>query len=189
MCSRWFMGVIVNRHFINKEGWEYSDGDFKEKSGFYNYCKKWVFLDVWNRQIKLPKPKVEKKKKKQKKLKFEPPKKVKKPVKSVKKVRPWSPKICRTRLAVILNLSPIQKEIMADRVRRVCKKYWEKDDFKDYPLAKEFHPDHKQSQNSNSGKQSGNKDDKNKIPEKAKLLAQIMKFNEQWEKDQIKVEE
>lgn len=51
ICLKWVVGVIVNRHYKNKQAWKFKDAIFDE-DGKYKYCQEWGKIPIYENKIK-----------------------------------------------------------------------------------------------------------------------------------------
>ena len=99
LCLKWVIGVIVNRHYSNKQEWQFKDAIFDE-DGKYRYCQEWGRLPI-----------------------YEPFSKGGLKALSQDKLRRMSENIelfCKNKLYVILNLNGAQRTYWADKIKKQC---------------------------------------------------------------------
>lgn len=96
ICLKWVVGVIVNRHYKNKQAWKFKDAIFDE-DGKYKYCQEWGKIPIYENHLK---GKINKELRKD----------------FLKKLSRDIELFCKNKLYVILNLSGAQKSYWADKI-------------------------------------------------------------------------
>ena len=100
ICLKWVVGVIVNRHYKNKQAWKFKDAIFDE-DGKYKYCQEWGKIPIYERGIK---GSIDSKLRSDFLLKLSRDIEL----------------FCKNKLFVILNLNGRQKSFWADKIQKHC---------------------------------------------------------------------